>query len=45
MDGNTGHYDIANGFSPGVPANRGTYWGNGESSNGAPAWLKNIMTG
>ena len=45
MDGNTGHYDIANGFSPGVPANRGTYWGNGESASGAPAWLKNIMTG
>ena len=43
MDGNTGHYDIAVGNS--VSANRGTYWGNGESASGAPAWLKNIMTG
>lgn len=43
MDGNTGHYDIAVGQS--VAADRGTYWGNGESSIGAPLWLKNIMTG
>ena len=43
MDGNTGHYDIAVGNS--VSANRGTYWGNGESASGAPAWLKNVMGG
>ena len=43
MDGNTGHYDIAVGQS--VAANRGTYWGNGESADGAPAWLKNVMGG
>jgi hypothetical protein len=43
MGGNTGHYDIAVGHT--VDANRGTYWGNGESAAGAPAWLKNIMTG
>jgi hypothetical protein len=43
MGGNTGHYDIAIGNSPGVPAGRGTYWGNGQSSSGAPKWLSDMM--
>ena len=43
MGGNTGHYDIAVGHT--VDAGRGTYWGNGESAAGAPAWLRNIMGG
>ena len=43
MGGNTGHYDIAVGNS--IDAGRSTYWGNGESSAGAPAWLRNIMGG
>jgi hypothetical protein len=48
MRGVTGHYDIAmdNPNSPKVTSDRATtYWGNGEKPAGAPAWLKNIMTG
>lgn len=45
MNGTHGHYDIAIGRSPHVSTNAATYWGNGSRSAGAPAWLKNIMTG
>lgn len=45
MNGTHGHYDIAIGHSPQVSPNASTYWGNGSRSAGAPAWLKNIMTG
>jgi len=45
MGGNTGHYDIAVGNPNSPDVNSYTYWGNGESSTGAPQWLYDIMTG
>jgi hypothetical protein len=45
MGGNTGHYDIAIGHSSHLSSGASNYWGNGESSTGAPTWLKNVMTG
>jgi hypothetical protein len=41
MGGNTGHYDIARGNS--IPADRGAYWGNGQTTAGAPSWLRNLF--
>ena len=44
MGGNTGHYDIAVGNPNSPDVNSYTYWGNGETSSGAPQWLIDIMT-
>jgi hypothetical protein len=44
MNGNVGHFDIASGRNvrPDGRQIYGGYWGNGESSAGAPTWLSNI---
>lgn len=44
MSGNVGHFDIASGRNnrPDGDPISGTFWGNNESGNGAPSWLKNI---
>ena len=44
MSGNVGHFDIASGRNnrPDGGGIAGTFWGNNESGNGAPSWLRNI---